>query len=64
MAVLLDPKDPIYKPLWRRIAIVGAIIGWGFLEFSWDNALWGWGFVLFGLWVAWRFISAARTPDE
>jgi hypothetical protein len=29
---LIDPKHPFYRPLWRRIAIVGVCAAWFLFE--------------------------------
>jgi uncharacterized membrane protein (UPF0136 family) len=28
----IDPTHPFYKPLWRRIVLIGVLAGWSALE--------------------------------
>ncbi len=29
---IIDPNDPFYRPLWRRIVLVGVLAGWAAFE--------------------------------
>lgn len=39
--VIIDPKHPIYQPLWVRLLIVGFCSAWCFVEFYNREPFWG-----------------------
>lgn len=63
---ILDLQHPFFKPLWKRVATVAAIFGWGALEWSWDNPGWATGFAILGAYCAWVFFIGyqPRDPEE
>ncbi|MBW7921943.1 MAG: hypothetical protein H3C51_07565 [Rubellimicrobium sp.] len=38
---ILDVQTEFFVPLWRRIAVVAACLGWALVEFIWGEAFWG-----------------------
>lgn len=42
---LFDVRHPIFRPLWRRIALTAFCFGWAAIEWSNDGPFWG---LLFG----------------
>ncbi|MGR3271100.1 DUF3329 domain-containing protein [Thalassococcus profundi] len=60
---MLDPDDPFYAPLWRRIVIVAVAAGWGLFELSQGNSGWALVFGGLGAWAAWAFFLR-KTPDD
>jgi hypothetical protein len=38
---LIDPNHPTYRPLWVRLLIVGASLGWAIVEFTTGDPFWG-----------------------
>ena len=40
-------NHPFFKPLWRRVAVVGVCAGWGLFEISMGQT--GWGLAFLGL---------------
>ncbi|MDW4496664.1 hypothetical protein R5H30_01620 [Sulfitobacter sp. D35] len=59
-----DVQSPVFRPLWRRIAVVAVTLGWALFELS--NGATGWALVfgLAGLWCAWQFFVAWEDPEE
>ena len=46
---------PSLRPLWRRIAVVAACVGWFFVELSLGNPYWGAAILAVGIWAAYQF---------
>ncbi|UIJ73139.1 DUF3329 domain-containing protein [Aurantimonas sp. HBX-1] len=64
-----EAQHPFYRPLWVRIAIVSAVIGWSALE--WANGETIWGVLTAGIaaWGIWMFFitydpDAPRAPGS
>lgn len=51
----LQLEHPIYRPLWVRVAIVAACLGWALFEFTSGSPFWGVLFGALGLYSAWGF---------
>ncbi|MBP0482529.1 hypothetical protein [Sagittula salina] len=64
MARLLDVQHPWFVPLWRRIATVGACLGWATLELSLGNNGWAAMLGLLGLYCAHQFFVAFDPPPD
>lgn len=62
-STFLDPNDPFYRPLWRRVAIVALMIGWGLFELSRGAGVWAAGFLLGGIWVGAIFWQNPPSPE-
>lgn len=41
MNKLFDFNHPFFKPLWVRILVTGACLGWGMIEFMVGTPVWG-----------------------
>ena len=50
---LIDPHHPFYRPLWRRIAIPAACLGWAGVELSAGATGWALLFGAAGAYAAW-----------
>ncbi len=64
--VLLDPQDPFYRPLWLRVAIVAACLGWAVFELLSGGPFWAMLFGAAGLYAAYQFfvVFDPQDPDE
>jgi len=52
---LLDPNDPFYRPLWRRIVNVVIVFGWAVLEAVNQHSGWALIFFAIGIWCSKMF---------
>ena len=55
---MFDVQHPFFIPLWRRIAVVAACLGWALLELSWGNPGWSILFGAIGSYCAHQFVVA------
>lgn len=55
---MFDVQHPFFIPLWRRIFVVAACIGWALLELSWGNPGWSILFGAIGAYCAHQFFVA------
>lgn len=55
MARLFDLDHPFFIPLWRRVLIVAASLGWALMEFAGGAPFWGVLFGAIGLYAGWHF---------
>lgn len=55
----LDTDHPMLRPLWVRILVVAACLGWAVLEFTGGSPFWGMLFGALGVYAAWSFFVAA-----
>ena len=66
MVKFFDFSHPFYRPLWRRLLIVGLCVAWTLVEFAAGSPLWGLVFLaaaaisFYGLLVAF----APAGPDQ
>jgi hypothetical protein len=62
----LDLDHPFFIPLWRRVLIVVACLGWAVFEFTAASPLWGTLFAVIGLYAGWHFFFNfhPRSPDS
>ena len=58
MADLLGLRNPFFRPLGRRLAVIAATLGWAAFEAVMGNT--GWAFLLgaIGAFCAWEFLIA------
>ena len=56
-------RHPIFRPLWRRLALSAACFGWAGLEASWGNAGWFWLFLGIGLYTVYEFFLVFDPRD-
>lgn len=57
-----DHEHPFFRPLWRRIAVVAACIGWSIFEFA--SGATGWGMIVaaFAAYAIWQFFYLYKEP--
>ncbi|WP_305971431.1 MULTISPECIES: hypothetical protein [unclassified Mameliella] len=55
---MFDVQHPFFIPLWRRIFVVAACLGWALLELSWGNPGWSILFGAIGVYCAHQFFVA------
>ncbi len=63
----LDLDHPFFIPLWRRVLIVAACLGWAAFEFiGTGSPLWGMLFGAIGVYAGWHFFFNfhSRSPDS
>ncbi|OLP59472.1 hypothetical protein BJF93_12265 [Xaviernesmea oryzae] len=65
MIKLIDPDHPFYRPLWRRLLIVGACFAWTGVEFWNGEQTWGTIFLIISAYVVGALILffKPKTPD-
>ena len=66
MQKLLDLQHPFFIPLWRRVLIVAACLGWAVIEIAGDNVFWAILFGAIGLYAGYVFFFDfhPRPPEE
>ena len=59
-----NQDHPFFRPLWRRIAVVAATLGWSVVE--WAHGETTWGILTLGLaaYSAWTFLLTYPKPEE
>lgn len=59
-----NQDHPFFRPLWRRLAIVAATLGWSAVE--WANGQTTWGVLTLGLGIysVWTFLLTYPKPPE
>lgn len=62
----LDFDHPFFDPLWIRVSVVTACLGWAAFEFWNGTPIWGAVFGGLGLWAGYHFfiINFHRDKDE
>ena len=55
-----DNEHPFFRPLWRRIAVVGFCAAWAAFEFAMQAPLWGMIALAFGAYAVWQFFINFR----
>ncbi len=61
--MLLNPRDPFYAPLWRRVAIVVFSLGWAAFELSNGATVWAALFGAAGFYALWKLIVTFPGDD-
>jgi len=61
---LFDVQLPLFRPLWRRIALVALCFGWAALEYRLGNQGWSLFFLLIGSYLTHQFFIAFDPPPE
>lgn len=59
---LIDPAHPFFRPLWRRVAVVIACLGWALFEIMTGSPGWAMLFGGAGLYAA--YVLLITTPPE
>jgi len=57
-------NNSFYKPLWLRVGIVVACMGWAALEFSLGNLLWGGVFAAIGASAFYGLFITFDPPEK
>ena len=52
---LFNVRNPMFRPLWIRLLIVGLTLGWTLMELVNGNHVWAAIFAAAGAWCAWEF---------
>ena len=60
---LIDPQDPFYRPIWLRIVITAACLGWAVVELTSGTVFWAILFGAAGAYCAWQFF-VIFDPDR
>ncbi len=60
----LDPDHPFFRPLWRRLLVVGLCLAWALLEFSGGSTGWALLFLAIGLYSGWVLLVAWAPKDS
>lgn len=63
-AGLFELRVPLFRPMWRRVALVVALFGWGGFEYSNQNAIWAMVFWAVGVLAVYQFFFAWKEPEE
>lgn len=61
---IIDAKHPYFKPLWRRIAVVVACLGWALFEALNGQSLWAAAFAAIGFYSAWVLIFRFEPESD
>ena len=61
---LIDASHPFFRPLWRRVAVVAACIGWALVEVITGSPGWAMLFGAAGLYAAYVLLIANRPEGE
>ncbi|HMQ41535.1 MAG TPA: DUF3329 domain-containing protein [Paracoccus sp. (in: a-proteobacteria)] len=63
---LFDLQQEVYRPLWLRVAITVACLGWAAVEFASGAPFWGVLFAAIGAYAGHQFFIAfdPKAPDE
>lgn len=60
---LIDASHPFFRPLWRRIAVVAACLGWALIEIITGSPGWAMLFGAAGLYAAYVLLIASQPED-
>lgn len=60
----LDTDHPMFRPLWVRVLIVAACIGWAIFEFVDGSPFWGMIFGALGVYAAVSFYRSTRGGPQ
>jgi uncharacterized membrane protein len=59
----LDVQSPIFRPLWLRVLIVAACLGWAVVELTGGSGFWSVIFGASGIYLAYQFF-VVFDPDQ
>lgn len=54
---MINPSDPFFAPLWRRIVIVGLCLGWALVEVLSGSPGWALMFGAAGVYAAFKLLG-------
>lgn len=60
----LDLRHPVFRPLWRRVLLTAALIGWTVVELVYGNAFWALLIGGIGVYAAFVFFVAFDPSDS
>jgi hypothetical protein len=60
---ILDASHPFFRPLWRRLVIVGVSLGWSAFEYANGETVWALFFAGIGLYCAWVLLAAYQPGN-
>ena len=60
----LGLHNPVFRPLWRRVAIVGLCFGWSLLELYWNSPFWFILFFALATYLAYEFFLKFDPEDH
>ena len=61
---ILGVRSPWFRPLWRRVALTGALFVWAGVEAYWlNNPGWFWMVLLVALYCLWHFFLTFDPQD-
>lgn len=60
---LVEFRHPFFQPVWRRVVLVVALVGWGIFDFVTGSPFWGVLFAGVGAVAAYQFFFD-WTDDE
>lgn len=58
-----DVRHPLFRPLWRRVVFVAAILSWTVYEAANANYVWAAVFGAAGLYLLWAFFLVFDPAD-
>ena len=62
-----EADHPFYRPLWVRICLVGVLVLWSILEWTYQEPFWGILTAAAAAWAIWTFLVQydpdAPAPD-
>lgn len=61
---MFDLNHPFFRPLWRRIVILVALLGWAAFEAVQGAYLWAFAFLALGLHCGWGFFISFEPRDK
>ncbi|MBO6539865.1 MAG: DUF3329 domain-containing protein [Rhizobiaceae bacterium] len=67
---LFELNDEFFRPVWKRVLIVAATVGWACFEFYSGQTFWGVIFLgigvyaIYGLFIAFDPDAASKTDDK
>lgn len=64
MRKVFDTNHPYFRPLWRRVAIVGFCGAWTFVEWRYGEQIWMIMILTLTVWLAWAFFLAFEPRDS
>ena len=60
---LLDPDNPFFRPLWRRVATVGVAAAWALVELAFGNQTWAFVFGGLAAYAGWVLLVDFKPGD-
>ncbi|GAB4389824.1 hypothetical protein [Albidovulum sp.] len=61
---LIDPGHPFFRPLWRRVLVVGLALGWALVEAATGSPGWAVMFGAAGIYAALALFGRPKDADR